>query len=249
MPLGALWRVLPRSANLRKKESATKGISIWEIEMQLATIGQQPTMSSREIAELLEKQHSNIKISAERLTEKGVIGTLALQEFTHNGNTYTEYLLNKRDSLILVAQNSPEFTARIVDRWQELEAQQMAAVPQTFAAALRLAAEQAEKIEQQQLLIAQQQPAVAFVGRYVEAESNKGIREVAKVLGVKERMFVAYCIDNDILFREHGNLQPFAKWIDAGHFVVKTGEKSGFAFVQTRFTPKGIAWIAKKVQQ
>lgn len=81
-------------------------------------------MSTREIAVLIEKQHSHLKISAERLADKGVIGTLAVREFTHNGNTYTEYLLNKRDSLILVAQNCPEFTARIVDRWQELEAQQ-----------------------------------------------------------------------------------------------------------------------------
>lgn len=81
------------------------------------------TMRSREIATLIEKQHSHIKISAERLAEKGVIGTLATRGFSHNGNTYTEYLLNKRDSLILVAQNCPEFTARIVDRWQELEAQ------------------------------------------------------------------------------------------------------------------------------
>lgn len=31
-------------------------------------------------------------------------------------------MLNKRDSLIVVAQNCPEFTARIIDRWQELEA-------------------------------------------------------------------------------------------------------------------------------
>lgn len=81
------------------------------------------TMSSREIAELIEKQHSHIKISAERLADKGVIGTLATREFDHNGNTYTEYLFSKRDSLILVAQNCPEFTARIVDRWQELEGQ------------------------------------------------------------------------------------------------------------------------------
>ena len=28
----------------------------------------------------------------------GIIGTPAVREFTHNGNTYTEYLLNKRDS-------------------------------------------------------------------------------------------------------------------------------------------------------
>ena len=88
--------------------------------MQLSIVSTQ-TMSSREIAQLIEKQHPNIKISAERLAASGVIGTLAVQEFTHNGNTYTEYLLNKRDSLILVAQNCPQFTARIVDRWQELE--------------------------------------------------------------------------------------------------------------------------------
>lgn len=97
--------------------------------MQIATMGHAQTMSSREIAELIEKQHSHIKVSAERLADKGVIGTLAAREFTHNGNTYTEYLLNKRDSLILVAQNCPEFTARIVDRWQELEAAQAIAIP------------------------------------------------------------------------------------------------------------------------
>lgn len=47
---------------------------------------------------------------------------LAESDFTNGrGRTYTEYRLNKRDSIILVAQNCPEFTARIVDRWQELE--------------------------------------------------------------------------------------------------------------------------------
>ena len=91
----------------------------------LMTMGQGPlTMSTREIAQLLGKTHSNIKISAERLAATGVIGTLASQEFEHNGNGYIEYLLNKRDSLILVAQNCPEFTAAVVDRWQELESSQ-----------------------------------------------------------------------------------------------------------------------------
>ena len=91
--------------------------------MNLVPSNSSLTMTSREIADLIGKQHSNIKISAERLAESGVIGTLASQEFSHNGNSYTEYLLNKRDSLILVAQNCPEYTAAIVDRWQELEQQ------------------------------------------------------------------------------------------------------------------------------
>lgn len=33
------------------------------------------------------------------------------------------YLVGKRDSYVVVAQLSPEFTARLVDRWQELEEQ------------------------------------------------------------------------------------------------------------------------------
>lgn len=81
------------------------------------------TMSTREIASLLGKQHSHIKVSAERLQSKGTIA-LRGSKFEHNGNFYEEYLLEKRDSLILVAQNSPEFTAAIVDRWQELENKQ-----------------------------------------------------------------------------------------------------------------------------
>ena len=119
--------------------------------MQIANLATTAlTMTSREIADLVGKQHSNIKISADRLSEKGVIGTLAVQEFTHNGNKYTEYLLNKRDSLILVAQNCPEFTARIVDRWQELESKSSFQIPTTLSAALRLAADQADTIEAQQ---------------------------------------------------------------------------------------------------
>lgn len=44
-----------------------------------SSVGAPVTMSSREIAELVGKQHSNIKISADRLSEKGVIGAPAMQ--------------------------------------------------------------------------------------------------------------------------------------------------------------------------
>lgn len=84
------------------------------------------TMGTREIAGMLGKQHHHIKSSADYLVEKKVInGGVALTAIPYvnqqNGQTYYEYHLNKRDSIILVAQNSPEFTARLVDRWEELE--------------------------------------------------------------------------------------------------------------------------------
>lgn len=84
------------------------------------------TMSSREIAELVEKRHDNVKRTIETLAETGVIARPQIedvQEVGGNNRAYTtqQYLVGKRDSFVIVAQLSPEFTARLVDRWQELE--------------------------------------------------------------------------------------------------------------------------------
>lgn len=207
------------------------------------------TMTTREIAVLLEKQHSHIKISAERLAEKGVI---ALRETPYtdpqNKQTYTEYLLNKRDSLILVAQNCPEFTARIVDRWQELEEKQAKpafAIPQTLSQALRLAADQSEQIETQKAQLAIAAPKVAFVEKYVESTGNKGFREVCKLLQANESQFREFLLGANIMYRLGGALMPKAQHMDAGRFVVKTGTSDdGHAFNSAKFTPKGVEWVA-----
>ncbi|MGL5628490.1 MAG: phage regulatory protein/antirepressor Ant, partial [Plesiomonas shigelloides] len=92
------------------------------------------TMGTREIAEMIGSNNRDIKKSAERLHAAGILtATLSRLEFEHKGNIYFEYRLCKRDCFVLVAQNSPEFTAKIVDRWIELEsAQQASAVPQTY---------------------------------------------------------------------------------------------------------------------
>jgi phage regulator Rha-like protein len=84
-----------------------------------------PTMSSREIAELTGKRHDNVMRTIRDLID-GQILTPQIEEstFEHVGNSYKCFLLNKRDSLVTVARLSPEFTAAVVDRWQELEAKQ-----------------------------------------------------------------------------------------------------------------------------
>ena len=87
------------------------------------------TMTSREIAELVESRHDSVKRTIERLVERNVIGSPPMVEYLDGlGRPATEYLICKRDSFVVVAQLSPEFTAALVDRWQELEAQ--AAKPQ-----------------------------------------------------------------------------------------------------------------------
>ena len=91
--------------------------------------GDAVTMTSREIAELVESRHDSVKRTIERLAERKVIGSPPMVEYLDGlGRPATEYLFSgekgKRDSLVVVAQLSPEFTGALVDRWQKLEEQQ-----------------------------------------------------------------------------------------------------------------------------
>lgn len=206
------------------------------------------TMSSREIADLVESRHDSVKRTIERLQDKGLIQLTPMVEVkNHLGQVVTEYQLIKRDTYVVVAQLSPEFTARLVDRWQELENQQMPQIPQTLSEALRLAVDQAEQIERQNLLIEQQRPKVEFVQRYVEVGTTKSLRETAKILRVPERAMIDCLVDDGLLFRQSGNLLPYQKYHAKGLFDVKTGTtEHGHNYTQTRVTSKGIEYIASR---
>lgn len=210
------------------------------------------TMGTREIAELLGKQHSNIKISAQRLAVSGVIGTLATQEFSHNGNVYEEYRLNKRDSLILVAQNCPEFTAQIVDRWQELESQQGPQIPQTYAAALLEAGRLALEVEQKNHLLAVQAPKVAFADRVAGDDKGVNIGNYARAVGLGQNVLFRAMREHRILM-SGGNRHnlPFQDYIERGYFTVKEGTRTHNDETITTFTPmvtgKGQQWLTKRL--
>lgn len=82
------------------------------------------TMSSREIAELTGKEHKNVIRTIKDLLAAEILDAqIEPLKFEYRGQWFDYYELNKRDSLVLVARLSPEFTAHIVDRWQELECQ------------------------------------------------------------------------------------------------------------------------------
>lgn len=204
-----------------------------------------PTMSSLEISELVESRHDKVKQSIERLAARGVIQLPPVGEVkNHLGQTVSVYLVCKRDSYIVVAQLSPEFTARLVDRWQELESGSQ--LPTDYLSALKaLTAE----VEQRQVLenqLAIAAPKIQFVDSYVNATGSLGFRETCKLLHAKENAFRQFLLDHDIMYLLAGKLTPYAQHIDAGRFTIKTGENqnNGHAFTQNKFTPKGIQWIA-----
>ena len=215
--------------------------------MQLQTVSSQLTMSTREIAELLGKAHSNIKISAERMQATGVIGTLAVQEFEHNGNTYTEYLLEKRDSLILVAQNSPEYTARIVDRWQELEAKQAPMLP-NFAdpvAAARAWADAKEGEQKAAAQLALAAPKVQFFDKVVERTTLMTATQIAQKLGMSAIKLNKHLDELGVYSLNVKRARIFKQWvIDKGLGELKQTE---LGYSQPLFTTSGEAWIVERL--
>lgn len=89
------------------------------------------SMTSLEIAELVGSRHDKVKQSIYRLVNRGVIqhppmGEVENSQSLSPNKTSSVFIFTgekgKRDSIVVMAQMSPEFTARLVDRWQELEA-------------------------------------------------------------------------------------------------------------------------------
>ena len=221
--------------------------SLRNIQMnQLLTITKENTstltMSSREIAEITHKEHKNVLRVIRDLIEQNLVAQIEPLKFEYRNQWFDYYELNKRDTFVVVARLSPEFTAAVVDRWQELENQQKptALIPQSFSEALMLAAKlQAEK--------ERNAPKVAFVDHYVEVGTSKSFRETAKILKMPERALVNRLVEDKYLYRQSGVLLPYQSAHTKDLFTVKTGTaEHGHNYTQTRVTSKGIEFIASR---
>ncbi len=158
---------------------------------------EKPSMTSIEIAELVGSRPDNVKISIERLAKSGVIQLPALQVFEKINNlglrrSVEAYVFEgeqgKRDSIIVVAQLSPEFTARLVDRWRELEEQ----VRQPLTEIEMIAAMAANAVQQQKRLhvveskVSQVVETVEQIKKGNIPEGYIGYRQLAAKCGLTE---------------------------------------------------------------
>ena len=210
------------------------------------------TMSSREIAELCEKEHRHVARDIEVMFEQLEINPKGyVQIWTHpqNGQSYREFILPKDLTLTLVAGYSVKLRKRIIDRWLELENQQnpTALLPQNYLQALeQLVASEKEK---QALALENKamKPKADFVDLYVDIGTTKSLRETAKILNMPEKAMIAALERDKALYRQSGNLIPYSDKQSRGLFTVKTGTaEHGHNFTQTRVTSKGIQWIAQR---
>jgi anti-repressor protein len=208
------------------------------------------TMSSREIALLVESRHDDVKRSIERLSERGVIQLPPMADVkNHRGQTVSEYRVGKRDSYVIVAQLSPEFTARLVDRWQELESMNAPKLPGNYIEALEalLSSEKEKQVMAEQ--IEQDRPKVEFALAVRNMQGACKIGDFAKALGTGRNRLFMWLKESGILM---ANRMPYQQFIDRGLFVVveqipytDSKGKTHPAFT-TMVTGVGQVWLEKK---
>jgi Rha family phage regulatory protein len=117
---------LPKPAPIQSRKPKEAPVNDMTV-IATPTPGQPLTMTSREIAELTGKRHDNVMRDI-RATLGELMGEGGLLKFedTHrnpqNGQEYPIYRLPYRESLILASGYDVHLRARIIDRWQQLEA-------------------------------------------------------------------------------------------------------------------------------
>lgn len=217
---------------------------------ELMAVGQALTMSSREIAELVDSRHDSVKRTIERLVAQGVIESPPLVDFKNINNVAgQEYVFSgeqgKRSSIIVVAQLSPEFTARLVDRWQELETGQAPKVPQTYAQALLEAGRLAQLAEEQAQQLALAAPKVNFFDKVVERTTLMTATQVAQKLGMSAIKLNKHLDELGIYALGVKRARVFKQWvIDKGLGELKQTE---LGYSQPLFTTAGEAWIVERL--
>ena len=218
---------------------------------QLMVMNNEVTMSSREIAELVGKEHKHVMRDLRALSEQlGDMFEGVVQVWTHpqNKQQYEEYAIKRDTCITLLTGYDSVSRMKVIKRWQELESAQKPAIPQTYAAALLEAGRLAMELEQAEAQLAIAAPKAEFVDRYVDATGTYGFRQVAKMLSVKENWFSDFLIEKAIMYRLSGRLTAHSGHIDAGRFVPRAGvAKNDHAYTECRFTAKGVEWVAGEI--
>lgn len=205
----------------------------------ITTINAEVTMTSREIAELTGKRHDNV-MQVIRDLIAGEILTPEIQELTfeHRGNQYRQYGLNKRDSLVLVARLSPEFTAAVVDRWQELEGANQKQLPSNYIEALEALVES----EKQKAIMA---PKASVYDRIVDANNLYNATQVAQKIGKSAVWLNKQLSQLNVYNRNCKRGRAFQQWfIDKGHGIMRETENG---FSQPMFYASGEMWVIEKL--
>ena len=208
--------------------------------MNLSTMNIQ-TMSSREIAQLCNKRHDHVKRDIEVMLNQIELDIPKFGRIYSDSmnRQQTEYLLDKDLTITLVAGYNAQLRYRIVKRWQELEAQvSTPAIPQSYAEALQLAANQARQLELAK-------PKVMHYDNVVERKGLLNATQVAQKVRLSAVAMNKVLDELGVYNKAVKRSRVFQQWfIDKGLGEVKQTDQG---YSQALFTKRGEAWIIERL--
>lgn len=222
------------------------------------------TMTSLQIAEVTGMRHADVMRSIRNMEEawtKTTQRNFALSEYKDStGRSLPMYQLNKTECLYVATKFNDEARAKLVIRWEELERERAAGgfqIPQNFSEALRLAAEQAERVEAQQKQIEAMKPKALFADAVATSDRSCLVAELAKILqqnGVnigQNRLFDWLRKNGYLCSKGEYYNQPTQRAMEMGLFEVKKtaiNKSDGSVLVSctTKVTGKGQVYFINK---
>lgn len=216
------------------------------------------TMSSREIADLVEARHNDVIATIDRLFGKGLLrSSRKTRRESTGGRPVDVYDLIERDTHLVIAGYSDEHRARVVDRWQELEVkatQPPVALPDFTnpAIAARAWAEQFEAKAQAQEQLAIAAPKAQALDRITQADGEMCITNAAKTIGVQPKKLFEWMERHDWIYRRPGSKRhtAYQARIKAGYLThkvttVERSDGSEKVVESVIVTPRGLAKLAE----
>lgn len=226
----------------------------------MLTVDNIQTMSSREIAELTDKEHKNVLADIRKMLEdlgKAAADFSAVAQIPGpNGSTRQIEVFNlpKRETLILVSGYNVAMRAKIIDRWQQLEADaadpmKALADPAKLRHVLLGYTEKVLALEQQ---VGELAPKAEALDRFITSvDGSFCLTDAAKALQVQPRKFIAKLQEMGWIYRRPMGTGWLAYQdrltMGVMEHKVTTGEKSDgteWASTQVRVTAKGMARLS-----
>lgn len=230
------------------------------------------TMTSLEIAEVTGKRHDSVLRDIRNLLAQGVdahnfVETSYIDKANRQQKCFT---LTKKGCLILASGYDALLREKIINRWEELETKEMsvAKIPTTFAEALRLAADQAEKIEAQQKqleansreivelsgTIATMQPKVTYVDKILASKETVTTTQIAQDYGQSAKAFNVLLRNFGIQRKVGGQWILYVKYLPCGYvqsdtIPIEHKDGSSGSVMHTKWTQKGRLFLYEELKK
>lgn len=217
---------------------------------------QEPTMSSREIAELTGKRHPDVKRDIKNMLDDL---DLDVSKVAHiyldtSNRKQTEYLLNRELTDCLLTGYSAKLRMIVIKRWHELEQQNQYKLPDFTNPAIAAEAWASEYRAKEQALLDKAEaehklvlaaPKVNHYDTVVERTNLVNATQVGSKINMSARKLNEHLCQMNVYNMNVTRSKLFKKWFtDEGYGEVK---QTMDGYTQSLFTMKGEAWVIEQL--